>query len=40
MEKEEILSAYSKLWAAVENGNIDNLFFELRSEFRQIMSDE
>lgn len=35
----ELIDAYSELWAATENGTVNNDFFELRSRFRENMAN-
>lgn len=35
----EIKSAYQELWEAVENGTVDESFFELREKARRLLDD-
>lgn len=35
----EIKSAYRELWEAVENGTVDESFFELREKARRLLND-
>ncbi len=35
----EIKSAYRELWEAVENGTVDESFFELREKVRRLLDD-
>lgn len=35
----EIKSAYRELWEAVENGTVDEDFFELREKARRLLND-
>jgi len=35
----EIKSAYRELWEAVENGTVDENFFELREKARRLLDD-
>ncbi len=35
----EIKSAYRELWEAVENGTVDENFFELREKARRLLND-
>lgn len=36
----ELEEAYMKLWACVENGEIDKNFFELRETFRNLIQSQ